>query len=53
MKNITLRLTEQQYALLEAYRLHLSQECGEFVSKQQLLYNLLYPCLLAAQEATE
>ncbi len=53
MKNITLRLSNEQFALLEAYRLHLSQEVGELISKQQLLFNLLYPCLKAAQEATE
>ncbi len=53
MKNITLRLSIQQYDLLEHYRLHLSRECGHIITKQELLFTLLWPCLQAAQEATE
>ena len=53
MINVTLRLTDQQYRLLEAYRIHLAHETGEIVSKQEILYNALLPILQEAQEATE
>ena len=53
MISVTLRLSKQQFRLLEAYRVHLASETGVIVTKQEILFNALLPILQEAQEATE
>lgn len=50
-KKVSLKLTNQEFMLFNAYLLHLQSEYGVCKTKQQLLKELLTPILQATEEA--
>ena len=50
-KKVSIKLTDHEFMLLNAYLLHLQSEYGECKTKQQLLKELLTPILSATEEA--
>lgn len=50
-KKISIKLTEEQYKLFNAYQLHCLEEYGMNKSKQQIVMELLFPILKEVQES--
>ena len=50
-KKLSIKLTEQQFLLLNIYQVHLLEEYGQNKTKQQIMLELLAPILQATDEA--
>lgn len=50
-KKLSIKLTEKQFLLLNAYQLHILEEHGINKSKQEIMLQLLLPILQTCEES--